>query len=147
MSTDCSFTLLIRIYIVDTAFTDALQQDAKHVSVSVDVESQGRIKIRRCFNIPLFCPPSFAHPPVYPLPLPPSSPCPRAPQEVCLSQWGRRSMFLRRRARSIRIRIMLILFWFLEVRARSLCKFVLYHTLLLRGKRGSCQFIVPKGMD
>ncbi len=69
-----------------------------------------------------------------PLPLPPTSPCPRAPKEVCLSKGGRRSMFLRRRVRSIRISIILILFWLLEVRARPLCMFVLYCTLLLREK-------------
>ncbi len=121
-STDYSCTLLIRISIVDSAFTDAVQQDVKHVSISVNVDSEGRIRIRRCFNIPLFCLPSFARPPACPPPLSPTSPCPRAPEEVCLSQGGQQSMFLRRRrARSIRIRIMLILFWFLEVGARSLC--------------------------
>jgi hypothetical protein len=43
--------------------------------------------------------------------------------------------------------VVFILFWFLEVRAHSLCMFVLYPNLLLRGKRGSCQFTVPKGTD
>jgi hypothetical protein len=120
-STDCSCTLLTRIFILDNAFTNAVQQDVKHVSVSVDVDSEGRIRIRRCFNAPLFCLPSFARPPACPPSLPPTSPCPCAPKEVCLSQGGRRNMFLRRRVCSIRIRIMLILFWFLEVGACSLC--------------------------
>jgi hypothetical protein len=140
-STDCSCTLLIKISIIDTAFTDEVQR------ASVDVDSEGRVRIRRCFNIPLFCPPSFACPPACPPPLTATSPCLRAPKEVCLSQGGWRSMFLRRRARSIRIRIMLILFWFLEVGARSLCKFVLYHSLLLREKGGSRQFTVLKGTN
>jgi hypothetical protein len=81
------------------------------------------------------------------MPLPPTSTCPHAPKEVCLSQGGQQSMFLRRRVHSIRIRIILILFWLLEVRACSLCMFVLYRTLLLRGKGSSCQFTVPKGTD
>jgi hypothetical protein len=121
-STDCSCTLLIRISIIDSAFTDAVQQDIKHVSVSVGVDSERRIRIQKCFNAPLFCPPSFARPSTCPLPLPPTSPCPGTPKEVCLSQGGRRSMFLRRRARSIRIRIYLILFgcWRLE-RALYVC--------------------------
>jgi hypothetical protein len=49
-STDCSCTPLIRILIVDSAFTVAVQQDVKHVSVSVSVDNEGRIRIRRCFN-------------------------------------------------------------------------------------------------
>ncbi len=145
--TYCSCTLLIRISILDRAFTDAVQHDVKHVSISVGVDSEGRIRIRRCFNIPLFCPPSFACSPACPPPLPPTSPCPCTPKEVCLPQGGRQSMFLRRRVRSIRISIILILFWLLEVRACPLCMFVLYCTLLLREKRGSCQFTVPKGTD
>ncbi len=87
-STDCSCTLLIRISIVDTAFTDAVQQDVKHVSISVDVDSEGRIRIRWWVNVPLFCPPSLARPPACPPPLPPTSPCPHAPKEECLSQGG-----------------------------------------------------------
>jgi hypothetical protein len=56
-------------------------------------------------------------------------------------------MFLRRRERSIRKRIVLILFWFWEVGACSLCMFVLYPTQLLRGEKGSRQFTVPKDTD
>jgi hypothetical protein len=63
------------------------------------------------------------------------------------NQGGRRSMFLRRRARSIRMRIILILIWLLVVKAHSLCMFVLYCTLLLREKRGLHQLTVPKGTN
>ncbi len=74
----------------------------------------------------LFCPPSG---------LPPThasyQPCPRAPKEVCLSQGGQRSIFLRRRVRSIRIRIILILFRLSEVGALLLHSLIYVCTLLI----------------
>ncbi len=49
--TDCSCTLLIRISFIDRAFTDAVQQDVKYVSVSDGIDSEEMIRIKRCFNV------------------------------------------------------------------------------------------------
>ncbi len=81
-----------------------------------------------------FFAPSIARP-LLPALLPAPRPCPLpAPARACPKKYvchkgGRQSMFLRRRARSIRMRIILILFWLLEVGVCTLCMF-----LLLRGK-------------
>ena len=93
---------------------------------------------------PLFPLPSFACPPTCPAPLPPRQPlrarakkyvCHKGGGRVCFSEGGHCAASEKESIGS---------YWLLQVGARSHFTF---HTLLLREKKGSRQFTVPKGTD